>query len=71
MDYKIINSNNKGKQNAILVDVTLLEYLYDMLRNVDGTCVWSPSDNQYIKVSDIDETVIEEIGFMLKINRLK
>lgn len=73
MDYKIINKKNQNKQAAdkILINVDLLEYIYDMLRSVDGTCVWSPNDNQYIKVSDIDETVVDEIGLMLKINKIK
>ena len=73
MDYKIINKRNQENRDAnmILIHTDLLEYFYDLLHAVDGVCVWSPRDNQYIKVNDIDETVIEEVELMLKINKLK
>lgn len=74
MDYKIKKDKKNmlfDKSEVILIKTELLEYIYDLLRGVDMTGVWSPKDNQYIKVSDIDETVVEEIEFMLKINKLK
>ena len=49
----------------------LLEEVVSVLRNVECTCVWSEHDGQYIKVNDVDQDMVQDIEFALKLSKLK
>lgn len=62
MEFKIVSKEKKGKKNgSVSISVELLDEVISILSNVDCTCVWSPVDNQYIKVNSIPQSLVEDL----------
>lgn len=70
MDIKFSNLKKKN-DNTVSISAQLLEEVVSVLRNVECTCVWSEHDGQYIKVNDVDQDIVHDIEFVLKLSKLK
>ena len=46
-----------------------IKKLIELLQHVDCTCVWSEHDNQYIKVNDIPNNIVNELIVKLKLSK--
>lgn len=69
MDFKI--SKLKKTEKTVTISTELLEEMLSMLRNVDCTCVWSDIDGQYIKVNDVDQSVVKDVEMVVKLSKIK
>ena len=62
MEFKVIKSKEKkGKTSSVSISADLLDEVISILSNVDCTCVWSPTDNQYSKVNDMPQSLIDDL----------
>ena len=69
MEFKVIKSKEKkGKASSVSISADLLDEVISILSNVDCTCVWSPADNQYIKVNDIPQSLIDDLVVAKKLS---
>lgn len=69
MEFKVIKSKEKkGKTFSVSISADLLDEVISILSNVDCTCVWSPTDNQYIKVNDIPQSLIDDLVVAKKLS---
>ena len=69
MEFKVIKSKEKkGKTSSVSISTDLLDEVISILSNVDCTCVWSPTDNQYIKVNDIPQSLIDDLVVAKKLS---
>ena len=69
MEFKVIKSKEKkGKTSSVSISADLLDEVISILSNVDCTCVWSPTDNQYIKVNDIPQSLIDDLVVAKKLS---
>ena len=69
MEFKVVKSKEKkGKTSSVSISVDLLDEVISILSNVDCTCVWSPTDNQYIKVNDIPQSLIDDLVVAKKLS---
>ena len=64
MDFTI-----KGNNNEVSVSKDTIKKLIELLLHVDCTCVWSEYDNQYIKVNDIPNNIVDELIVKLKLSK--
>lgn len=64
MDFTI-----KGNNNEVSVSKDTIKKLIELLQHVDCTCVWSELDNQYIKVNDIPNNIVDELIVKLKLSK--
>ena len=64
MDFTI-----KGNNNEVSVSKDTIKKLIELLQHVDCTCVWSVNDNQYIKVNDIPNNIVNELIVKLKLSK--
>jgi hypothetical protein len=70
MEFKVVKSKEKkGKTSSVSISADLLDEVISILSNVDCTCVWSPTDNQYIKVNDIPQSLIDDLVVAKKLSR--
>lgn len=71
MEFKLTQQKKKKvSENAVSVPVETLDEIISILSDVECTCVWSPIDNQYIKVSDIPSSLVEELKVIRKLSAL-
>ena len=69
MEFKVIKSKEKkGKTSSVSISADLLDEVISILSNVDCTCVWSPTDKQYIKVNDIPQSLIDDLVVAKKLS---
>ena len=69
MEFKVIKSKEKkGKTSSVSISADLLDEVISILSNVDCTCIWSPTDNQYIKVNDIQQSLIDGLVVVKKLS---
>ena len=69
MEFKVIKSKEKkGKTSSVSISADLLDEVISILSNVDCTCIWSPTDNQYIKVNDIPQSLIDGLVVVKKLS---
>ena len=69
MEFKVIKSKEKkGKTSSVSISADLLDEVISISSNVDCTCVWSPTDNQYIKVNDIPQSLIDDLVVAKKLS---
>ena len=69
MEFKVIKSKEKkGKTSSVSISADLLDEVISILSNVDCTCIWSPTDNQYIKVNDIPQSLIDDLVVVKKLS---
>ena len=61
MDFTV-----KGNNNQVSLSKDTVRTLIDLLRYTDCTCVWSEYDNQYIKINDIPDGLVDELIMKLK-----
>lgn len=64
MDFTI-----KGNNNEVSVSKDTIKKLIELLQHVDCTCVWAEHDNQYIKVNDIPNNIVDELIVKLKLSK--
>ena len=63
----ILKSSKKNKDSkTVSIPKKTVEEIIDILSNVECTCVWSDSDNQYIKVNDVPTEIVEELNMLTK-----
>ena len=72
MDFKIVSKNKKKNSADMSVNVpeSVLNEVINLLSNVECTCVWSPVDNQYIKVNDIPTELVERLKMQRSLSGL-
>ena len=75
MNFNFKESKNKkdakqSEEMTVNIPLELLDEIISILSKVDCTCVWSPSDNQYIKVNDIPNNLVEELITIQSLKRL-
>ena len=72
MDFKLVSKNKKGKDvdKTVNIPESLLNEVIDLISNVECTCVWSPIDNQYVKVNDIPTELIEQLKMQRSLSTL-
>lgn len=63
MDFTIKNTS----KNDVVISKKTIQQVIDLLDKVDCTCVWSEVDNQYIKVQDIPDNLVDELVLKLKL----
>ena len=68
MEYKLKKS--KSSSYSVTIPSELAERIIDILANVDCTCIWSPRDNQYIKVNDVPNDVVQQLLLATKLQKL-
>ena len=64
-----MNFTIKGNNNEVSVSKDTIKKLIELLQHVDCTCVWSEYDNQYIKVNDIPNNIVNELIVKLKLSK--
>ena len=62
MDFTI-----KSNGNEVSISKSTVKELISILDKVDCTCVWSDEDNQYIKVHDVPQKLVDELILKLKL----
>lgn len=74
MEFKIVSKQNKkdkmSVQQNVSIPVDVLDEVIDLLSNVECTCVWSPGDNEYVKVNDIPSSLLEQLKMCKSLSRL-
>ena len=68
MEYKLKKS--KSSSYSVTIPSELVERIIELLSNVDCTCIWSPIDNQYIKVNDVPKDIVRELVLATKLKKL-
>lgn len=68
MDFKLsaLKKNKTGK--SVSVPVETLDKVIHLLSKVECTCIWSDYDNQYIKINDIPESLVDELKVIRGLN---
>ena len=68
MDFKLnaLKKNKTGK--SVSVPVETLDKVIHLLSKVECTCIWSDYDNQYIKINDIPESLVNELKVIRGLN---
>lgn len=71
MDFKLsaLKKNKTGK--SVSVPVETLDKVIHLLSKVECTCIWSDYDNQYIKINDIPESLVNELKVIRGLNEQK
>ena len=64
MEFIVKQSN---KKNEITISKELLIEIVDLLKHVECTCVWSDRDQQYIKINDVPEGLVDDLQLKLKL----
>lgn len=72
MDFKLVSKSKKSKNvdNTVNIPESLLNEVIDLISNVECTCVWSPIDNQYVKVNDIPADLVEQLKMQRSLSEL-
>lgn len=73
MDFKVVSKNNKcgkNKTRSVNIPESVLNEVIDLLSCVECTCVWSPVDNQYVKVNDIPTDLVEQLKMHRSLSKL-
>lgn len=66
MEFTLKSSKKNKDSKSVSVPKGTVEKIIDILSNVECTCVWSDSDNQYIKVNDVPSEIVEELNMLSK-----
>lgn len=68
MNFKLspLKKNKTGK--SVNVPVETLDKVIHLLSKVECTCIWSDYDNQYIKINDIPESLVDELKVIRGLN---
>ena len=68
MDFKLsaLKKNKTGK--SVSVPIETLDKVIHLLSKVECTCIWSDYDNQYIKINDIPESLVDELKVIRGLN---
>lgn len=64
-----MNFTIKGNNNQVSISKDTVKTLISLLNHVECTCVWSEHDNQYIKVNDIPDGLVDELIMKLKLSK--
>ena len=69
MDIKFVTKGKKGKtDDSVSVPASVLDEVINILSNVDCTCVWSQPDNQYIKINDVPQELVDDLKLIRRVN---
>lgn len=66
MEFILKSSKTNKDSKTVSIPKQTVEKIIDILSNVECTCVWSASDNQYIKVNDVPSEIVEELSMLSK-----
>ena len=66
MEFILKSSKTNKDSKTVSIPKKTVEEIIDILSNVECTCVWSASDNQYIKVNDVPSEIVEELSMLSK-----
>ena len=67
MEFTLKSSKKNRDSKTVSIPMKTVEEIIDILSNVECTCVWSASDNQYIKVNDVPSEIVEELNMLTKL----
>lgn len=69
MDFRI-SSSKKIDKNMVSVPKETVESLISLLSNVECTCVFSDKHQEYFKVNDVNQEIVEELKTALALATL-
>jgi len=68
MDFKLSALKKNKTEKSVSVPVETLDKVIYLLSKVECTCIWSDYDNQYIKINDIPESLVNELKVIRGLN---
>lgn len=68
MDFKLSALKKNKTEKSVSVPVETLDKVIHLLSKVECTCIWSDYDNQYIKINDIPESLVDELKVIRGLN---
>ena len=68
MDFKLSALKKNKTEKSVNVPVETLDKVIHLLSKVECTCIWSDYDNQYIKINDIPESLVNELKVIRGLN---
>lgn len=68
MDFKLSALKKNKTEKSVSVPVETLDKVIHLLSKVECTCIWSDYDNQYIKINDIPESLVNELKVIRGLN---
>ena len=68
MDFKLSALKKNKTEKSVSIPVETLDKVIHPLSKVECTCIWSDYDNQYIKINDIPESLVNELKVIRGLN---
>lgn len=68
MDFKLSALKKNKTEKSVSIPVETLDKVIHLLSKVECTCIWSDYDNQYIKINDIPESLVNELKVIRGLN---
>ena len=68
MNFKLSPLKKNKTEKSVSVPVETLDKVIHLLSKVECTCIWSDYDNQYIKINDIPESLVDELKVIRGLN---
>lgn len=68
MNFKLTPLKKNKTEKSVSVPVETLDNVIHLLSKVECTCIWSDYDNQYIKINDIPESLVNELKVIRGLN---
>ena len=68
MEFKLVQSKKKGKNDGdVAISKTMLKEIITLLNKVDCTCVWCDATQEYLKVQDVPQDLVDELIMLDKL----
>lgn len=68
MEFKFVQSKKKGNDDGnVSISKAMLKEIITLLNKVDCTCVWSDATQEYLKVRDVPQDLVDELIMLDKL----
>ena len=69
MEFKLVQSKKKGKIDGgnVAISKAMLKEIITLLNKVDCTCVWCDASQEYLKVQDVPQELVDELILLDKL----
>ena len=68
MEFKLVQSKKKGKNDGdVAISKAMLKEIITLLNKVDCTCVWCDATQEYLKVRDIPQDLLDVLIMLDKL----
>ena len=68
MEFKLVQSKKKGKNDGdVAISKAMLKEIITLLNKVDCTCVWCDATQEYLKVQDVPQDLVDELIMLDKL----